>query len=136
MGSCSSAPNIRTKFVSAMTKARARTVGPTTVGIVFRSGAMSAVRPLTAKPTNGSRTIAPSRTGSKWCTSPPQQVEVLQIHRLGVAEDRDHDRESHGRLGRRHRHDEEHEHLTLDPDRARERDEGEVHGVEHQLDAE
>src|SRR5688572_19600381 len=132
--SCRSAPSMRTKFRTAKTKARARTPGPTSVGISLRSGARNAVAPLTAKPRSGRRTIAQGRIGSN-VTLPPQQVEVLDVDRLGVAEDRDDDREPDRRFRGSHGHHEEDEDLSLDPDRARERNEREVHGVEHELDA-
>src|SRR5688572_2292648 len=101
---------MRRKFSTASTKARARTPGPTSVGISLRSGARKAVAPLTAKPRSGRRTIAQGRIGSN-VTLPPQQVEVLDVDRLGVAEDRDDDCQPDRRFCGRHRHHEEYEYL-------------------------
>src|SRR5690554_4753897 len=112
---------MRVKFATARRKARTRTPGPTTDGIVLRSGATNAAAPLTAKPRSGRRTIAQGRIGSN-VTLPPQQVEVLDVDRLGVAEDRNDDRQPDCGFRRRHRHDEEDEDVPLDPDRTRERD--------------
>ena len=53
-----------------------------------------------------------------------------------AAEDGDDDAEAHHHLGRGHHQDEEHQHLPADVVQgAGERDEGEVGGVEHELDA-
>src|SRR5690606_38988835 len=121
-GSRCSAPLIRKKLTRAITNAAATTPGPTSVGICFRSGARNAVRPLTTKPVNGRSRIAQSSVGSKLTLS-PQQVEVLDVDRFQVPEDRDNDREPDRGLGRGNGHDEEHEHLAFDPDRSGERHE-------------
>src|SRR5690606_22271226 len=142
------------KLLSAMTNARPTTPGPTTVGTIFLAGDANAVTPFTRKPRNGRSAIAQSSVGWNSSTYPPfrapvrarypaltgaspaQQVEAADVDRLEVAEDRDDQRQSHGGLGRRDGHHEEHEDLSLDPDGARKRDERQVHGIQHQLDAE
>src|ERR1700731_3994157 len=54
---------------------------------------------------------------------------------LAMAESRDDDAETDGRFGRRDRHYEKDDHLTVHrSEPAAERDEGKIHGIEHQLD--
>src|SRR5688572_23156520 len=52
-----------------------------------------------------------------------------------VAEDADDDRQPDRRFSRGNGHDEDHEHLPGDAVEPGQRDEGEIHGVEHELDA-
>src|SRR3712207_6893941 len=47
--------------------------------------------------------------------SPPEQAEVLHVHRFLVPEHGDHDGEPHRSLGRGDGDDEEDEHLALEP---------------------
>src|SRR5690606_31402656 len=110
--------------------ARARTAARS------RRAVMSDSAPLTTKPISGSSAMAQSSVGSKWSTLPPKQVEVLHVHALDVAENRDDERQSDGGLGGGDGHHEEHEYLAVDADAPRERDEREIDGVQHQFDAE
>src|SRR5215216_5203710 len=65
-----------------------------------------------------------------------QHARVVHVERLAVAEDGDDDPEAHGGLGGRDRHHDEDEELPRHvAEVAGEGDEGQVHGVEHQLDA-
>src|SRR5512139_3427427 len=83
---------------------------------------------LTRKPANGRRGISDS-TGS-----PLERREGFRVERLAVAEERNHQREAHGGFGGRDRHHEEGDDLAVDgAELAPEGDEGQVHGVEHDL---
>src|SRR5712672_3338013 len=74
-----------------------------------------------------------------------ERVELVHVDRAPAAEDGDDDGEADGRLGGGHRDDEEDGGVTAEEARlgggalhqweAREGEEGEVHRVEHQLDA-
>src|SRR5712671_444637 len=64
-----------------------------------------------------------------------EQIDVLKVHRLTVAEYRDDDGEPDGRFGRRDSHYEYDEHLARRSVKARERDERQVDGRQHQLHA-
>src|SRR5688572_1279467 len=65
-----------------------------------------------------------------------QQVEVVGRGSGAAAEDGHDDPEADDDLGRRHHQDEEHQRLAADVvELSGEGDEGEVHGVEHELDA-
>src|SRR3989442_282508 len=67
--------------------------------------------------------------------SPLQEVRVVDVRALALAEDRDDDRETDHALRRGHHHREERQHLAGQvPVQAGERDQREVHGVELQLD--
>src|SRR5687768_4830450 len=147
--------------VSGRFSSGCHSISPARAASAARRPAASASPPFTRKPMNGRRITSPGRKGSKWPAAstpstacsvaswknaaspkrrlkprlPLQEVEVVHVHGLVVAEDRDDDREPDRGLRRGHRHHEEHEQLTLDADHARERDEGEVHRVQHQLDA-
>ena len=52
-----------------------------------------------------------------------------------MAIDGENDRQPDGRFGRGDGHDEEHEHLPAHSEILRQRDEREIHRVEHELDA-
>src|SRR3954447_21711437 len=68
--------------------------------------------------------------------SAPQLVDLVEIGTVQVAVDQQHDGEPDADLGGGDRDDEEGEDLTGDLVQVRrERDQVEVHGVEHQLDA-
>src|SRR5919108_163715 len=70
--------------------------------------------------------------------SPAQQVDLVDVDRLAVAEDQQHDRQADADLGGGHGDHEQREHLAGDelvPQVGAERDQVDVHRVEHQLDA-
>jgi hypothetical protein len=67
--------------------------------------------------------------------SASEQVDVFEIDRLPVAENRNDDGESDGRLSGGDGHHEHYEYLPGGSVKARERDEAEVDSREHQLDA-
>src|SRR5215831_16869673 len=80
------------------------------------------------KPTSG-------RSGISSSMSPLQARKRRRVERLAVAEQRDHDRKADRGFGRRHGHHEEHDDLAVGrPQRPAERDEAQVHRVEHDLD--
>src|SRR5690606_28015932 len=98
-------------------------------------------RPATIAPNSGASTIA-TRTAFEITISMPgipsalQRVDVGDVDRAPVAEQRDQDREADRGLGRGHGEDEEHEHLAGGvAEFARERHEVDVHREQHQLDA-
>src|SRR5713101_6085098 len=89
--------------------------------------------PFTTNPMNGRRGISQSR----WSIgSPAHEVGVVDVGRSPAAEEGDDDRQTDGRLRGGDRHDEEDEELA---DHrlalAREGDEGQINGVQHDLDA-
>src|SRR6266851_3205966 len=102
---------------------------------VFSAGRASASAPFSTKPRRANAGASQMRSTAVPVTSVPEQIHVLQADRLLVAIDGENDREAHGGLGGGHRHHEEHEYLPADPQRLRERDERQIDGVEHQLDA-
>src|SRR5262245_31412332 len=83
---------------------------------------------FTRKPTRG-------RSGISSSMSPLQRRERIGAERLPVAEERNHERQPDGRLGRRDGHDEEHDDLPVDGAAvAADRHEHQVHRVQHDLD--
>src|SRR5712675_1702472 len=64
-----------------------------------------------------------------------EQIDILEVHRLTMAEYRDDDGEPDRRFGRRDRHYEYDEHLTRRSIKARECDERQVDRRQHQLHA-
>src|ERR1700730_11776248 len=87
------------------------------------------------KPTNGRSGIKSSMGPSDDIRSPFEARERVGIQRLAGPEQADHDRQAHGRLGRRDGHDEEHDDLSIRGAQGpAERDECEVDRVEHDLD--
>src|SRR5574339_1018681 len=64
---------------------------------------------LTTNPTNGRSGISASTCKS----SPFEGRKSVGVQRLAVAEQRDDQREAHGRFSRGHRHDEERDDLTV-----------------------
>src|SRR5690606_22796822 len=104
--------------------------------------------PFTAAPKSGNRTIQRSASCSpsagfmadshsmKLSPSVLQRVDPADLQRASVADQRDHDRESHGRLRRRHGDDEEGRGLAGHGlMRPAEGQKGHVRGVEHELHA-
>src|SRR5262245_29634111 len=90
--------------------------------------------PLIAAPRSGS--IGISQILLSICSLPLQQPDLVDVRGLAQPEQRDRDREPDGRLGCRERHDEEDVYLRLGgAGLAREREERQVAGVQHQLDA-
>src|SRR5687768_2760153 len=96
----------------------------------------------TTKPNRGrSRTIKGRATSTRSSKTPLmalplQKVEGVHVEGVAPALQRDDDGEAHRRLGRGHGQHEEDEHLAVQgPPRPAERDEGQVHRVEHQLHA-
>src|SRR6476646_4705796 len=115
-----------------------RTTAPT--------GAQNASRPsrrpivaVTMNPASGRAMMRTTRACNMVTrrASSAHRVVLVDERRLAVAEDRDDDRQPDRRLGRGYRHDQQRDHravaLQLRDERA-ERDDGQVHGVEHQLD--
>src|SRR5262245_61979081 len=97
-----------------------------------RFDSRAARSPHTTNPANGSSGMSQSRSV---IASPAQQADVVDVGGLPAPEERQDDREAHGRLARRDRDHEQREdvadhrlHLVG------EGDEGEVRGVQHQLD--
>src|SRR4051812_29957729 len=82
------------------------------------------------KPTSGNSGMRSSIT-----SSPFQARERIGVQRLAMAEEADHDGQTDGGFGRGDGHDEKHDDLSVGrAKRAAERDEGQVDGVEHDLD--
>src|SRR5262245_14463996 len=90
-------------------------------------------RPLTATPTSGRTGMRPM---SFSIASPPEEVDLVDVGRALETEQGDDDREPRRGFRGGERHDEEDVDLGLgSAGLARERDEGQVRGVEHELDA-
>src|SRR5512147_2780140 len=89
---------------------------------------------LTTKPANGSRGMnGISEVMS--VASPLQRRERIGVERFTRPEERDDEREAHGRLGGRHGHHEERDDLAVHrAGEPAERDEAQIHRVEHDLD--
>src|SRR5680860_1828539 len=67
--------------------------------------------------------------------SPLQKPDLVDVERASSASDDQDESESDDHLGRGDNQHEEHQHLALEvPLHTRERDEEQVHGVEHQFD--
>ena len=67
---------------------------------------------------------------------PLQQVDLVDVGRVHVAVVRDQNRQTHGHFGRRHGHDHEDEDLAVEiAPLAAQRDQRQVHAVEHHLHA-
>src|SRR3954468_2306719 len=92
---------------------------------------------LTRNPSSGSSGISNSMTAQRSGARrlPFQHRERFGVQRLTMAKQRDHDRQADRRLGRRDGHHEEHDDLSVSgAQRAAERDECQVHRVQHDLD--
>src|SRR5688572_28680221 len=88
---------------------------------------------LMTKPASGSSGMSASIS----VRLPFQCRKRVRAERLAVAEQRDHQRQAHGRLGGRDGHDEEGDDLSVDrAPVAADGDERQVDGVEHDLDGE
>src|SRR3954469_22293967 len=89
------------------------------------------------KPANGRSGISSSMAARTERTRslPFQARERVRVERLAVTEQPDHDREADGGLRGGDRHHEEHDDLAVGgAQRSPECDEGQVHGVQHDLD--
>src|SRR5712664_806485 len=127
---------------SPMQKERSTTTSATAYSHAF--GKKRPRRPFTAAPASGSRGMRYSQETSIH-PSELERVELAHVDRVPAAEDGDDDGEAHGGLGGGHGDDEEDGGVAAQEARLgggaphqrepREGEEGEVHRVEHQLDA-
>src|SRR6266853_2825846 len=120
---------------TSLTTAATETANDSTIAphAMIPAAALLRRRPKLAfsrKPTNGNSGISSSM-------SPLQASERLGVQRLAMAEQADDDREADGGFGCGHGHHEEHDDLAVGcAERAAERDEAQVHRVQHDLDRE
>src|SRR5579875_977697 len=127
----------------AIASRRANAITPTTKAapITPAPTALTVPRParrpknrLKTTPIAGNSRISPRGKFSA-IALPAHQVDFVRVDRLAVAENHQNDSQADGRLGCRHRHHEEDDRLPVDvAPGAAQRDEGQVDGVEHQLD--
>src|SRR5467141_25676 len=105
---------------------------PTPIALTTFRGSFPAPTPFTIAPSSG---IRGTSQRSESPTLSFQEVHVVHVRGLPVAEDRDQDGEAHGHFRGRDRHHEEDEDLAVHlPVEFRERHEAQVHRVQHQLD--
>src|SRR5713226_7921433 len=109
-----------------------RPVEPTATALTILFGHLLPNRPLMAEPRSGS--AGRSRDSSGW-TLEFEEVDALDIEGLAIARDQNDDAEADGRFRGGHDDDEEDEDLAVElVERLAESHEGEIDGVEHQLD--
>src|SRR6266511_1198510 len=102
------------------------------------SSSMPPPQPWNAKAAKSAKKRLALRALRALCStssSPFQRRPGVGVQRFLVAEERDDDRQTDGRFRRRHGHHEEHDDLPVGrSERAPERDERQVHRVQHDLD--
>src|SRR5579875_2667480 len=124
-------PSIEKK--SARASANATSTTPQPITEMTTRGSMRPKRPSTTKPTSGASRMYGVRFSI--ATLALQRVQLVNVHVVARAEDRDDDRQPHHHLCCGHRQHQKDEHPALNRvEEVGEGDEREVDGVEHQLD--
>src|SRR5215212_661375 len=121
--------------MTATTKAPSTTAGPT--NFTNPLPALAPIKPFNSTPIRGKRgTSQTSWMKSMAAALSFQQIHLVHVDRVALAEDGDDDSEAHGDLGSGDRHHKESEDLPVKAAPLTGKgDEGQVDRIEHQLDA-